>query len=81
MTLYADKMEILFVKVKDAGLADIADDSGKEDKRNISTIKAMGNVKIVSGEKTATADEAVYYKDEERWCLQANQRHGKKVIW
>lgn len=78
MTLYADKMEILFVKVKGAGLADIADDSSKEEKRDISTIKAMGNVKIVSGEKTATADEAVYYKDEEKVVLTGEPKAWEK---
>ena len=78
MTLYADKMEILFVKVKDAGLAGIADDSSKEDKRDISTIKAMGNVKIVRGEKTATADEAVYYKDEEKVVLTGEPKAWEK---
>jgi len=78
MTLYADKMEILFVKVKGAGLADIADESSKEDKRDISTIKAIGNVKIVSGEKTATADEAVYYKDEEKVVLTGEPKAWEK---
>src|SRR4030067_552097 len=70
------KDRILFVKVKGAGLADIADESSKEDKRDISTIKAIGNVKIVSGEKTATADEAVYYKDEEKVVL-----NGETQTW
>ncbi|MBI5180076.1 MAG: hypothetical protein HZA05_01575 [Nitrospirae bacterium] len=78
MTLYADKMEILFVKVKDAGLTAIADDSSKEDKRDISTIKAMGNVKIIRGEKTATADEAVYYKDEEKVVLTGEPKAWEK---
>ncbi len=77
MILYADKMEILFAKIKDSGLADAAGDAGR-DKRDISTIKAIGNVKIVRGEKTATADEAVYYKDEEKIVLTGDPKAWEK---
>ncbi|MBI5042465.1 MAG: hypothetical protein HZC10_01235 [Nitrospirae bacterium] len=76
MTLYADKMEILFIKTNDSSLTDAAGSS--EDKRDISTIKAMGNVKVVKGEKTATADEAVYYKDEEKVVLTGSPKAWEK---
>jgi lipopolysaccharide export system protein LptA len=68
--LYADKMEILFDKAMNAGLIDAAaEEKNTKGSRDISTITATGNVKVVRGEKTITANEAVYYKEEDKMVL------------
>lgn len=77
--LYADKMEILFTKVEDSELIDVAAKGSKPmGDRDISTITAIGNVKVIKGEKTITANEAVYYKDEDKIVLTGETKAWEK---
>ncbi|MEK6681203.1 MAG: LptA/OstA family protein [Nitrospirota bacterium] len=79
IVLYADKMEILFNKTKDAGLIDAAaKEKDAKENRDISTITATGNVKVVRGEKTITANEAVYYKEEDKIVLTGEPKAWEK---
>jgi lipopolysaccharide export system protein LptA len=77
MTLYADTVT---VHLKDTGKspdkaakgqADIVQGSGK-----IETIEAKGAVKIIQQDKTATADEAIYYSATDKIVLT-----GKPRVW
>ena len=72
-------MEILFNKTKDAGLIDAATkEKDAKENRDISTITATGNVKVVRGEKTITANEAVYYKEEDKIVLTGEPKAWEK---
>lgn len=75
--LYADKMEILFDKAMNAGPAAAEEKNAKEG-RDISIITATGNVKVVRGDKTITAKEAVYYKEEDKIVLTGEPKAWEK---
>ena len=58
MTINSDELQVHY------------DESGKD----IEEVIAIGNVRIVQGDKTATAQRAVYYKIEEKVVLTGNAR-------
>lgn len=66
MTIYSNTMEVLL----------------KGENKEVSIITALGDVKIVSGNRIATAQKAVYYKDEEKVVLTGDPevREGKDAV-
>lgn len=58
-------------------------EEGKEKKRDVDYIIAEGNVKIIQGIRTATGDEARFYKDKDIIILTGNPsvvREGESEI-
>ena len=89
ITLRADKVIINLVnsredKAKPAGAAGAFQGSGK-----IDTIEAIGNVKVVQQDKTATSDEATYYSAADKIVMTGHPRvwqgdnvlNGRKIIY
>lgn len=66
MTIYSNTMEVVL----------------KGEGKEVSIITALGDVKIVSGNRIATAQKAVYYKDEEKVVLtgEPEVREGMDVV-
>ena len=89
ITLWANKVIINLVKSgedkpKAAGAAEPVQGSGK-----IDTIEAVGNVKVVQQDKTATSDEATYYSATDKIVMTGHPRvwqgdnvlNGRKIIY
>lgn len=80
ITMYADEVTVRLSpsgKTEKPGTEDAFKGAGKVD-----TIEAKGGVKIVQQDKTATADEAVYYSSTDKLVLTGNPRvwQGDNVL-
>jgi len=86
VTMYAEEVVINLAKTGGGGAADtgLFKGAGK-----IETITAKGGVKIIQKDKTATANEAVYYSDGDRIVLTGSPRvwqgtnvlSGSKIVY
>ncbi len=72
MDLHADRVEVVLAKPSGSAASDSAGDGMGPDilaEGNIELIVADGNVKVVQGTKTVTADHAVYHRADETVVL------------
>jgi lipopolysaccharide export system protein LptA len=72
MDLHADRVEVVLAKPSAPSASDTPGDGMGPDilaEGNIERIVADGNVKVLQGTKTVTADHAVYHRDNETVVL------------
>jgi lipopolysaccharide export system protein LptA len=75
MDLHADRVEVVLAKPSAPAASDSPGDGMGPDilaEGNIERIVADGNVKVVQGTKTVTADHAVYHRADETVVLTGN---------
>ncbi len=79
LTIYSDRLEVFYIQKKTA-------DNKK--RRSLKKIVVRGHVKIVQGRRKATANEAIYYKPQEKIVLLKNAQvwdgqnsiKGEKIV-